>query len=112
MPSGSWPFPSPLLPPTPLTGSLPPLSPLPGFLTPNTTCTAGFLTPGQLSHTSVTFSSPHYFQWPIHYSSQSNRVQHELPPPYHQAYHKIEHSSSTGPANLPDFDTVFTTLSS
>ena len=118
---GSWPFPNPLFPPTPLTASLPPpLSPLSGFITPNSSATsaAGYLTPGQFPYNSP--ASPHYFHWPApqsQHSSPSNRVQDiSFSNPYHQMYQKIglEHSAYSSPttgANLPDFETVFTTLS-
>ena len=98
---GSWPLPSPLLPPTPLTASLPPISPLSsfaganrGYLTPgpgpsgtvaaahypytSTSCD-GHTAPGPLSAT-----APGYFQWPTQ------------PPPAAPPARHLHHQPGTG----------------
>ncbi len=116
--SGNWTFPSPLLPPASFTPSLPPLSPLPGFITPNNTCAGGYLAQGQFPCNSTpTLPSPQYFQWPTphtHHPMHSNRV--SSPIPYQQMHHKMElehypSTSCTPAASLPDFEAVYTTLS-
>lgn len=75
---GSWPLPSPLLPPTPLTASLPPISPLTsftnnrGYLTPtahypytSTSCGAAPVGPvGAAPLSTQGSTAPGYFQWP------------------------------------------------
>ncbi len=89
---GSWPLPSPLLPPTPLTASLPPISPLSsaftganrGYLTPGPSGTAvahypytssdGSTAPGPLSAT-----APGYFQWPTQSAPAARHLHHHQP---------------------------------
>lgn len=107
--SGCWPFASPT---TPVVASLPQLSPLSGFITSSTACSVGYLptTPQVPYYTSATPPVTTFFQWPPHSSSQ----RHDL---VHSPYYKIGlpaelYSSSASVANLPDFETVFTTSSS
>lgn len=113
MASSTWPFPSPLLPPAQLPPSLPPLSPLSGFITPHSSCSNAYLppNPGQLT---ATLQTPNYFQWPV----QSTRLPADMPSPtsYNHMYLKagqldLPVYSSASVTNLPDFETVFTTLS-
>lgn len=106
VPSGCWPFTNPLVPATPLT-TLPQLSPLSGFVTPNTASSVGYLSQFPYAPTAQSTPNPHYFQWPPLHSAP------EIVPSNHNPCYKMmdsSSSSSTG-ANLPDFDTVFTTLS-
>ena len=108
---GSWPLPSPLLPPTPLTASLPPISPLSSFTGAN----RGYLTPGPsgtvaAAHYPYTSTScdgstiagplsataPGYFQWPTQSTVARHMHQpggHIIPSSSHDIY---DHYPSTG----------------
>lgn len=110
---GSWPLPSPLLPPTPLTASLPPISPLSSFTGAN----RGYLTPGPggtaaaVAHYPYTSTScdgstvpgplsataPGYFQWPTQPAAARHMHQpaagHIIPSSSHDIY---DHYPSTG----------------
>lgn len=109
--NGCWTFPGPLVSHSPLlsTTSLPPLSPLPGFVTPNSV----YLPPTlQFPYTpsTPTVSSPNYFQWPVtHHPSNRPNLYNQ-----YSVYHKVDNSGYSSPStgdNLPDFETVFTTMS-
>ena len=128
---GSWPLPSPLLPTTPLTASLPPISPFTvpgnrGYITPSghypytssAGCISGAPGAGHVPQP-LSASAPGYFQWPTA-TRHTPQQAHVIPSSSHDIY---EHYPSSGyicpsgppsqphanpPSNLPDFDTVFT----
>lgn len=107
---GCWPFPSPLG--LPASTSLPPPSPL---VSPNTVHAMGYFPPLSqfpFSSTRPSVPSAHYFQWPR--AHRLTGQPHDLSPPSNMCTHNstgvLESSRSFG-ANLPDFETVFTTMS-
>ena len=133
---GSWPLPSPLLPPTPLTASLPPISPFTipgnrGYMTPSGhypyTSTAGCIS-GAHAHGGhmtqpLSANTPGYFHWPSA-TRHAPQQGHIIPSSSHDIYDHYPSSGyicpPSGPppsqpstnqppaSNLPDFDTVFT----
>ena len=127
---GSWPLPSPLLPPTPLTATLPPISPLTsfnannrGYLTPSAhfpytssgcgTAPAPGLTAPLSAHGNCT---PGYFQWPTasrhapHVTTSHDSYEHfpSSGPSLFMCPSAPSQPPNNAPSNLPDFDTVFT----
>ena len=127
---GSWPLPSPLLPPTPLTASLPPISPFTvpgnrGYITPGshypcTSTAGGYISgaPGGHIAQPLSANTPGYFQWPAA-TRHAPQQGHIIPSSSHDIYDHYPSSgyicpggppsqhSTNPPSNLPDFDTVF-----
>ena len=135
---GSWPVQSPLLPPTPITASFSPVSPM-ACLTPNHT--HSYFSPSPFS--SSPFLSSQHFQWPPSRLTQQELYDHTLYPPQplpsthpphshlsghpphpsthshppqpHLSTHPPRPHQSTRPppplpppTNLPGFDSIFT----
>ena len=127
---GSWPLPSPLLPPTPLTASLPPISPLSsfnnrGYLTPTAhypyTSSSCVPAPCQAPpHSAHGNGAPRYFQWPAT-GRHTHQTAQAIPSSSHDIYdqcptgymcpsglsHPPAPPTNVAANNLPDFDSVF-----